>query len=168
MKTTMRAALVRLAIVPIAGAALVASGQTPRPGSGQPEDALGRVRAWRAQHEAQILHELFDLVAIPNVASDKEGIARNAQALMRMFEKRRFLPETIPTAGSPVVLAERRAPGLARTLTFYFHYDGQPVEPREWTNGPPFSPIVVTGAGASSPRLTRDRLTGAALMRNSG
>src|SRR5215212_5565689 len=80
-----------------------------------------RVRAWRAQHEPQIVHELFDLVAIPNVASDKDGIARNAQALMRMFEKRRFLPETIATAGSPVVLAERRAPGLARTVTFYFH-----------------------------------------------
>jgi hypothetical protein len=56
------------------------------------QDAVGRVRAWRAQHEPQILRELFDLVSIPNVASDKDGIARNAQALTRMFEKRRFLP----------------------------------------------------------------------------
>jgi acetylornithine deacetylase/succinyl-diaminopimelate desuccinylase-like protein len=158
MKTTMRAALVCSAIAMITATARVASGQAPRPGSGQAEDAIGRVRAWRAQHEPQILHELFDLVAIPNVASDKDGIARNAQTLMRMFEKRRFLPETIATAGSPVVLAERRAPGLARTLTFYFHYDGQPVEAREWTNGPPFSPIIVTGADPSSPRLTLDRL----------
>jgi acetylornithine deacetylase/succinyl-diaminopimelate desuccinylase-like protein len=96
------------------------------------DSPVAKARSWRALHEPQILRELFDLVAIPNVASDKEGIARNAQALMRMFEKRRFLPETIATAGSPVVLAERRAPGLARTLTFYFHYDGQPVEEREW------------------------------------
>jgi acetylornithine deacetylase/succinyl-diaminopimelate desuccinylase-like protein len=153
MKTTMRAALVCSAIATITATARVASGQAG--------DPIGRVRAWRAQHEPQILHELFDLVAIPNVASDKEGIARNAQTLMRMFEKRRFLPETIATAGSPVVLAERRAPGLVRTLTFYFHYDGQPVEAREWTNGPPFSPIIVTGADPSSPRLTLDRLTGA-------
>jgi hypothetical protein len=29
------------------------------------------------------------------VASDTAGIARNAQALTRMFEKRRFLPETM-------------------------------------------------------------------------
>ena len=96
---------------------------------------MARVRAWRAQHEPQILRELFDLVAIPNVASNKADIARNAQALTRMFEKRRFLPETIATAGSPVVLAERRVPGATRTLTFYFHYDGQPVEAREWTYG---------------------------------
>ena len=119
------------------------------------DSPVARVRSWRALHEPQILRELFDLVAIPNVASDKEGIARNAQALMRMFEKRRFLPETIPTSGSPVVLAERRAPNSTRTLTFYFHYDGQPVEAREWTNGPPFSPIIVAGADASSPRLTQ-------------
>src|SRR6185436_8593992 len=94
------------------------------------QDTAARVRAWRAQHEPQILRELFDLVAIPNVASDKPNIARNAQALTRMFEKRRFLPDTIPTSGSPVVLAERRVPGAARTLTFYFHYDGQPVDAR--------------------------------------
>ena len=36
---------------------------------------IARVRAWRAQHEPQILRELFDLIAIPNVASDQAGIA---------------------------------------------------------------------------------------------
>jgi acetylornithine deacetylase/succinyl-diaminopimelate desuccinylase-like protein len=125
------------------------------------QDATARVRAWRAQHEPQILRELFDFVAIPNVASDQPNIARNAQALTRMFEKRRFLPDTIATSGSPVVLAERRVPNVARTLTFYFHYDGQPVEAREWTYGPPFSPIIVTGPAASAPRLTLDRVQGA-------
>ena len=133
----------------------------PRVASGQADNPVARVRAWRAQHEPQILRELFDLVAIPNVASDKADIARNAQALTRMFEKRRFLPETIATSGSPVVLAERRAPNVTRTLTFYFHYDGQPVEAREWTNGPPFSPIIVAGSGGAAQRLTLDRVQGA-------
>jgi acetylornithine deacetylase/succinyl-diaminopimelate desuccinylase-like protein len=124
------------------------------------QDTVGRVRAWREQHEPQILHELFDLVAIPNVASDKDGIARNAQALTRMFEKRRFLPETIATAGSPIVLAERRVSGAARTMTFYFHYDGQPVEPREWTHGPPFAPVVVTDLSATARTLKLDEVRG--------
>jgi hypothetical protein len=79
------------------------------------DTAVARVRAWRAQHETQILRELFDLVAIPNVAADKADIARNAQALTRMFERRRFLPDTIATSGSPVVLAERRVPNVTRT-----------------------------------------------------
>jgi acetylornithine deacetylase/succinyl-diaminopimelate desuccinylase-like protein len=127
----------------------------------QGQDAVARVRAWRGQHEPQILRELFDLVAIPNVASDKDGIARNAQALTRMFEKRRFLPELIATGGPPLVVAERRTAGAARTLAFYFHYDGQPVEPREWTHAPPFSPIIVTDSGPGGRTLTLDQVRGA-------
>jgi acetylornithine deacetylase/succinyl-diaminopimelate desuccinylase-like protein len=102
-----------------------------------------RVRAWRLDHEKQILLELFDFLSIPNVAANKGDIERNAQALTRMFEHRRFLPERIATSGSPVVLAERRAPNLRRTITFYFHYDGQPVDPTEWIYEPPFSPVIV-------------------------
>jgi len=105
--------------------------------------AIARVHAWRMDHEKQILLELFDFLSIPNVATNKADIERNADTLMRMFEHRRFLPEKVATAGSPVVLAERMAPGLRRTITFYFHYDGQPVDPTEWTYEPPFSPVIV-------------------------
>jgi hypothetical protein len=90
---------------------------------------VARVREWRTEHEKEILLELFDFLSIPNVASNKGDIQRNADALTRMFEHRRFAPETIATSGSPVVLAERRVPGVRRTITFYFHYDGQPVVP---------------------------------------
>jgi acetylornithine deacetylase/succinyl-diaminopimelate desuccinylase-like protein len=107
------------------------------------QDTNSRVRAWRVQHERAVLGELFEFLAIPNVASNPGDIAKNAQALTRMFERRRFLPETIATAGAPLVIAERRAPGVTRTITFYFHYDGQPVVPAEWTYEPPFVPVIV-------------------------
>jgi acetylornithine deacetylase/succinyl-diaminopimelate desuccinylase-like protein len=122
----------RLSIVLFAVAAIAAADTTS-----------ARVRAWRLDHEKQILLELFDFLSIPNVAANKGDIERNAQALTRMFEHRRFLPERIATSGSPVVLAERRAPNLRRTITFYFHYDGQPVDPTEWIYEPPFSPVIV-------------------------
>src|SRR5438093_5205718 len=112
-------------------------------GAAAADDTSARVRAWRLDHEKQILLELFDFLSIPNVATNKGDIGRNAQALARMFELRRFLPERIATSGSPVVFAERRAPNLRRTITFYFHYDGQPVDPTEWTYEPPFSPVIV-------------------------
>src|SRR5207244_11521800 len=112
-------------------------------GAAAAETTSARVRAWRLDHEKQILLELFDFLSIPNVAANKGDIERNAQALTRMFEHRRFLPERIATSGSPVVLAERRAPNVRRTITFYFHYDGQPVDPTEWTYEPPFSPVIV-------------------------
>lgn len=112
-------------------------------GAAAPADVVARVREWRTEHEKEILLELFDFLAIPNVASNKGDIQRNADALTRMFEHRRFAPETIATSGSPVVLAERRMPGVRRTITFYFHYDGQPVVPSEWTYEPPFTPVIV-------------------------
>src|SRR3954452_21979479 len=117
------------------------------------DDPVVRVRAWRAAHETQVLRELAGFLALPNVAANKADIEKNAQALTRMFERRRFAPESIATSGSPVVIAERRMPNVARTLTFYFHYDGQPVEAREWTYGPPFSPAIVSAPGATARKL---------------
>jgi acetylornithine deacetylase/succinyl-diaminopimelate desuccinylase-like protein len=108
-----------------------------------PADVVTQVRAWRVQHEKQILRELFDFLAIPNVAADAANIKRNADALARMFERRRFAPELIGGAGPPVVVAERRLPNARRTITFYFHYDGQPVNAAEWIYEPPFRPVIV-------------------------
>jgi acetylornithine deacetylase/succinyl-diaminopimelate desuccinylase-like protein len=108
-----------------------------------PDETMTRVRAWRVEHEKQILLELFDFLSIPNVASNAADIQRNADALLRMFEQHRFAPEAIHTGGSPLVVAERRLPNVRRTLTFYFHYDGQPVEPSEWTYEAPFRPVIV-------------------------
>ncbi len=108
-----------------------------------PADVVQTVRSWRVQHEKAILHELFDFLALPNVAADTANIRRNAEALTRMFERRRFAPELIATQGPPLVVAERRLPNVRRTLTFYFHYDGQPVNASEWIYEPPFTPVIV-------------------------
>jgi acetylornithine deacetylase/succinyl-diaminopimelate desuccinylase-like protein len=108
-----------------------------------PVEVVTQVRGWRTQHEKQILRELYDLLSIPNVATDTVNIKRNAEALTRMFERRRFAPEILTTAGSPLVVAERRMPNVRRTITFYFHYDGQPVNPAEWIYEPPFRPVIV-------------------------
>lgn len=120
-----------------------------------PQSTVDRVRGWRTAHETEILRHLFAWLSLPNVAADRADIRRNADALVRMFGERRFATGIVPTPGSPVVFAERRAPGATRTVGFYFHYDGQPVNPREWTHSPPFSPVVVTGDGRT---LTPDRL----------
>jgi acetylornithine deacetylase/succinyl-diaminopimelate desuccinylase-like protein len=125
-----------------------------------PDSTLTRVRAWRTQHEAAILRELFDLLSLPNVATNQADMARNADALKQMLARRRFTADLLATTGSPVVLAERRAPNAARTLTFYFHYDGQPVDPREWTHGPPFTPVVVTSAAALARTMTFPQIAG--------
>jgi acetylornithine deacetylase/succinyl-diaminopimelate desuccinylase-like protein len=41
----------------------------------------------------------------------------------------------------PIVFGEVLTPGASRTIVFYAHYDGQPLDPKEWTT-PPFTPTL--------------------------
>ncbi len=41
----------------------------------------------------------------------------------------------------PAVFGELDTPGATRTLIFYAHYDGQPLDPKEWTT-PPWQPVL--------------------------
>lgn len=98
---------------------------------------------WHAAHEAEILKEFTDLLSIPNVASDKPNIRRNADALVAMLERRHIAAKLLVAADSnPVVLGELKRPGAKRTLVFYAHYDGQPVNPDDWDTKAPFTPVT--------------------------
>ena len=89
------------------------------------------------------LATLATFLSIPNVASDTPDIARNAAWLQAQFEQRGFHMTVVPTPGSPVLIGELAptAAGTTRALTFYFHYDGQPVTASEWQDAGPFTPI---------------------------
>lgn len=103
------------------------------------------IAAWRAGHEREIVHELLQLVALPNISGNDADMQRNAALLQTMFEKRGFTVEVTSGAGAPVVLATRNVPNPRGTLTFYIHYDGQPVDASEWTRCQPFAPCLYDG-----------------------
>ena len=105
------------------------------------------VGQWRAAHERVIVDELRGLVSLPNVAGNDADMQRNAEHLRGLFTKRGFAVETIGGPGSPVVFGQLDSPGAVGTLTFYIHYDGQPVDPAEWTRCKPFTPCLVSAAG---------------------
>jgi acetylornithine deacetylase/succinyl-diaminopimelate desuccinylase-like protein len=110
----------------------------------QSNPAAQAARKWRLQHEQAILDEFVELLAIPNVTSDRENIQRNAALIIRMMEKRGIAAKLVSTAGAnPLVFGELRTPGATRTLLFYAHYDGQPIDTKEWTS-PPFEPVLRT------------------------
>jgi acetylornithine deacetylase/succinyl-diaminopimelate desuccinylase-like protein len=104
-----------------------------------------RVREWRTKNERRILGELMQLVALPNLAANRADIARNADLLTSMFEKRGFTVSRWETTGSPIVFARRDAVSPRGTVLFYMHYDGQPTNAKEWTLGAPFSPAAFNG-----------------------
>lgn len=123
--------------------ALVAAVACAAPVAAQPAG----VRDWRVAHEREIVSELSGLVALPNVAGHDADMQRNAEALRQRFVARGFRVESVPGPGAPVVFASLDVPNASGTLTFYIHYDGQPVDPAEWTRCQPFTPCLFSASG---------------------
>src|SRR5215467_13743818 len=99
-------------------------------------------RQWRRQHERAIVDEFASLLAIPNVSNDRANIQRNAELIAKMMEKRGIASKLVSVAGAnPVVFGEIKTPGASRTVVFYAHYDGQPLNEKEWAT-PPFAPVL--------------------------
>ncbi len=134
----------RLFVLPLAAGILLAASL---PGQSAVSGAAARAaaRAYREQHEGDILTEFARLLALPNLASDSVNIWRNADFLVQMLQARGFANTRLLTVpGSPpAVYGELSQPGATNTLVLYAHYDGQPVDARQWTT-PPWSPVLRT------------------------
>src|SRR5215210_3779038 len=106
---------------------------------------VGPVRAWVSANQKQVVDELLDLLAIPNVTSDRENIRRNANHLLEILRARGFASDLLETNGNPLVFGELTVAGAQRTLLVYSHYDGQPVAPAGWKQPDPFVPVLRRG-----------------------
>ena len=118
-------------------------------GAAQANDPMQRVRQFRQAHEQELLTEFEQLVAIPNAAADTANLRRTALFVQGMMQRRgisaRLLAAATPGV-PPAVFGEVRTPGATRTIIFYAHYDGQPVNPAQWREGlQPFRPVLATG-----------------------
>ena len=110
--------------------------------SAQTNPASDAARRWREQHERAIVDELVTLLAVPNVSSDTPNIRRNAELIAKMLDSRGIAAKLVSVpGGNPIVVGEIRTPGATRTIGFYAHYDGQPLDPKEWAS-PPFQPTL--------------------------
>src|SRR6266853_4458542 len=108
----------------------------------QTNPAAMAAREWRKQHERAIMDEFVALLSIPNIASDRANIQRNAETIAQMMQKRGIASKLVSVPGAnPVVFGEIKTPGATRTIVFYAHYDGQPLDPKEWAT-PPFTPTL--------------------------
>jgi acetylornithine deacetylase/succinyl-diaminopimelate desuccinylase-like protein len=123
------------------------------PAMGQKQAPIGaaqvaqEVRDYRLDNEDRIVRELAEFVAIPNVASDAPNIQKNAEHLVEMLEARGIETHLLPITGrGPVVFGKLITPTATRTVIFYAHYDGQPVDPAAWTDGTPFEPVLRSDA----------------------
>src|SRR5215813_11018530 len=105
------------------------------------------VRSYRQANEDRIMRELREFLAIPNVASDTANIQKNAERLRGMLEARGIETHLLSIEGrGPVVFGKLEVPNAKRTVIFYAHYDGQPVDATAWTDHAPFEPILYDNA----------------------
>ena len=121
--------------------------QAQKPTAPSPAQVAQAVREYRVDNEDRIVRDLSEFLAIPNVASDTANIQKNATRLVEMLEARGIETHLLPIAGrGPVVFGKLLTAEGKRTVIFYAHYDGQPVDAAAWTDGKPFEPVLRSSA----------------------
>ncbi len=115
-----------------------AAAQSPNPGV-----VRQKVQSYVSAHDVDILRELNAFLALPNLATDSVNIRRNAERLIEMLRARGITGRLLesPAGGPPAVFGELRTPGATKTVVFYAHYDGQPVDTTQWKTAP-WQPVL--------------------------
>jgi acetylornithine deacetylase/succinyl-diaminopimelate desuccinylase-like protein len=94
------------------------------------------------------LTEYSGFLSIPNVLGDSLNMLRNAQYISEMLNKLGVTTELLHSGkrgSAPAVYGELKTPGATTTIALYAHYDGQPVNPKQWAEGlEPFTPALFT------------------------
>ena len=145
-----RAALSTAALLFLAG--VPAAAQAPA-SSANPAAVRASARRYRETHEGGILREFATLLSLPNIASDRVAIRRNADTLVAMLGRRGVAARLLEVPDAPpAVYGELAAPGATRTIVLYAHYDGQPLDPAQWAT-PPWTPTLRDAALESGGRV---------------
>ncbi len=101
-------------------------------------------------NQDRFLRELLDLLRIPSVSADlkyKPDVLRCADAIAeRLREAGADNVEICPTAGNPIVYAEKIIDPAKPTVLVYGHYDVQPADPLNLWTSPPFEPVIKNGS----------------------
>ena len=105
--------------------------------------SLNEVYSVLQKNQKASIDLLFEFLKIPCIASENQGEKASINFLERIFGEVGFNCSTFETNGFAVFTAELNT-GSDKTLTFYDHYDVQPVNSELWES-PPFEPTIRDG-----------------------
>jgi len=89
------------------------------------------------------LDELKAFLAIPNDANYPEDIAKNYTRCDELLTGSGFKVQRLETASVPLLLATYpKVDAEKPTVLFYFHIDGQPVDPSFWFQEDPYAAVL--------------------------
>ena len=107
------------------------------------------IKDYITTHEERFLNEWFSLVRIPSISAEP---AHKADMITCAERWKELLLEAgvdeariMPSAGNPLVYAEKIVSSDAPTILIYGHYDVMPVAPLELWKSEPFTPEVREG-----------------------
>ncbi len=107
------------------------------------------IKAYLQEHEPRMLDELFSLIRIPSISAKpehKDDMLACAQRWRQLLlEAGADEAHVMPSAGNPIVFAQKTVNPDAKTVLVYGHYDVMPAEPLELWKSEPFEPEVRDG-----------------------
>lgn len=109
---------------------------------------MEKTQQFIGQNKEKFVAELFDLLRIPSVSADpafQNDVKACAEHLATHFKQIGIDEVAIyPTAGHPIVYAEKIIDSALPTVLVYGHYDVQPADPLELWHSPAFEPVIKT------------------------
>jgi acetylornithine deacetylase/succinyl-diaminopimelate desuccinylase-like protein len=110
---------------------------------------MKEIAAYINENKDRFIDELFEMIRIPSVSAkdeNKNDMLRMAEHLRKsLLDAGADRAEIYPTAGHPVLYAEKIISLDLPTILVYGHYDVQPAEPLELWESPPFEPEIRSG-----------------------
>src|SRR6056297_1067748 len=107
------------------------------------------IKKYIEDNKQRFLDELFEVIRIPSISSEKEhkdDMKKAADHLkQKLLDAGAEKAEVMPSDGNPVVYAEKIIDANKPTVLVYGHYDVMPVDPLELWNTKPFEPVVKDG-----------------------
>lgn len=100
------------------------------------------LEGWLDREMPEVIERHRAFVSLPNDAHYPADMVKNAAWLKQSFEQRGLKVQILEAGPVPVVLAEKQIDSALPTVLFYFHYDGQPVDPSKWDQEHPFTPVL--------------------------
>lgn len=107
------------------------------------------IKNYIEKNQDRFLEELFELLRIPSISaqsSHKDDMVRAAEWLKEaLIKSGADKAAVMPTAGNPVVYAEKIIDPKKPTVLVYGHYDVMPEDPIDEWNTEPFEPVIKDG-----------------------
>src|SRR3954467_13326497 len=107
-----------------------------------------KIKQYYQENQVKLIAEYKDFLSIPNIAADTVNIRRNTEFILKMMKDRGIAAKLLfgkSPGANPAVFGKVMVKNAKHTLALYAHYDGQPVNAKQWSAGlEPFNPVFIT------------------------